>query len=73
VQAGDIRKAKRMAFAEGFQLSRPQFELLDEILRVVRDKDSFFGGMQVILEGDYLQYVFSSSAAVRTAHRTPTI
>lgn len=56
----EIKDIRAMAFAEMFQLPALKLQLLDEILRSVRGVDEFFGGIQCIFEGDYLQYVFGS-------------
>jgi hypothetical protein len=63
-QVRRIQQLKRVAIAEGFQLTASKFELLDKIIRTVRKDDRFFGNIQVVFEGDPLQYVFSSKLSL---------
>ncbi len=44
-----------LAIDEISMLSKETFELLDQLLRKVRDSDIAFGGIQLVLFGDFLQ------------------
>ncbi|MDR1494960.1 MAG: AAA family ATPase [Rickettsiales bacterium] len=44
-----------LAIDEVSMLSRETFEMLDELLRLVRDSNRPFGGIQIILFGDFFQ------------------
>lgn len=49
------RNCRVLIIDEISMLDRKLFELLDEIARKTRENDSPFGGMQVILVGDFMQ------------------
>ena len=50
-----LLKTDVLAIDEISMLSMETFEKIDKILRVVRDKDEPFGGIQLILFGDFFQ------------------
>ncbi|STY99368.1 conjugal transfer relaxase TraA [Moraxella lacunata] len=50
-----LRDAKVLIIDEISMLHAKQVDLLDEILRTIRDNDAPFGGVQVIFSGDFFQ------------------
>ncbi|MDX2187752.1 MAG: PIF1 family ATP-dependent DNA helicase [Opitutaceae bacterium] len=50
-----ICRAKALAIDETSMLDADGFDLLDQVLRMVRQTDRPFGGLQLILFGDFLQ------------------
>ncbi len=50
-----LRSAKMLAIDEISMISADIFDLLNELLKVVRNNDEPFGGIQLILFGDFLQ------------------
>lgn len=54
-QRNQMRAAKMLAIDEISMVSAEIFELLDQVLRYVRRNNSPFGGIQLILLGDFLQ------------------
>lgn len=52
---GKIRKCKLLAIDEISMLKGSTFSYIDEVLRIVRDEDAPFGGIQLLLFGDFFQ------------------
>lgn len=50
-----IKNARMLAIDEISMISATTFDLLDEVFRAVRNNDKPFGGLQMILFGDFLQ------------------
>lgn len=50
-----LRACSLLAIDEISMLDAKMFDLLNEVLKIVRGKDEAFGGLQVILFGDFLQ------------------
>ncbi|MFT6332174.1 MAG: ATP-dependent DNA helicase PIF1 [Lentimonas sp.] len=50
-----LKLAKMLAIDEISMISAPVFDLLNEVLKAVRENDAPFGGLQLILFGDFLQ------------------
>jgi ATP-dependent DNA helicase PIF1 len=50
-----ILKAKRLAIDEVSMIGGDLFEITDKVFRIVRKRDEPFGGVQLILFGDFLQ------------------
>jgi len=50
-----LRKAKILAIDEISMISADIFDLLNELLKAVRESNKAFGGIQLILFGDFLQ------------------
>lgn len=76
-----IRTAKRLAIDEVSMIHGELFELIDRVFRLVRENDAPFGGIQMILFGDFLQlppvskgreqrFAFQSDAWVSAGIRT---
>ena len=78
---GRIKKAKRLALDEVSMIHGELFEKMDEVFRIVRKNPAPFGGVQLILFGDFLQlppvargkpqaFAFQSAAWERAAIET---
>ncbi|MCE3255127.1 MAG: hypothetical protein K0R25_621 [Rickettsiaceae bacterium] len=50
-----LKLAKMLAIDEISMISAPVFDLLNELLKAVRENDKPFGDLQIILFGDFLQ------------------
>jgi ATP-dependent exoDNAse (exonuclease V) alpha subunit len=50
-----IRKAKILAIDEISMISSNVFDILDSVLRAIRNNDKVMGGLQIVLFGDFLQ------------------
>jgi len=50
-----LKLAKMLAIDEISMISAPLFDLLNDLLKAVRQNDQPFGGLQLILFGDFLQ------------------
>ena len=50
-----LKMAKMLAIDEISMISAPIFDLLNELLKAIRQNDKPFGGLQLILFGDFLQ------------------
>ena len=50
-----LKLAKMLAIDEISMISAPVFDLLNDLLKAVRQNDQPFGGLQLILFGDFLQ------------------
>jgi len=50
-----LKLAKMLAIDEISMISAPVFDLLNDLLKAVRQSDQPFGGLQLILFGDFLQ------------------
>ena len=50
-----IRQTNILAIDEISMISSPTLELIDQVLRVVRENNKVMGGMQIIFFGDFLQ------------------
>ncbi|MBU6338422.1 MAG: AAA family ATPase [Rickettsiales bacterium] len=50
-----IRKTKILAIDEVSMISSNIFDILDSVLRAVRNNDKVMGGLQIVLFGDFLQ------------------
>ncbi len=50
-----LKLAKMLAIDEISMISAPVFDLINELLKAVRQNDKPFGGLQLILFGDFLQ------------------
>jgi ATP-dependent DNA helicase PIF1 len=50
-----LKLAKMLAIDEISMISAPIFDLLNELLKTIRQNEASFGGLQLILFGDFLQ------------------
>ncbi|MFT6220460.1 MAG: ATP-dependent exoDNAse (exonuclease V) alpha subunit [Myxococcota bacterium] len=50
-----LKLAKMLAIDEISMISAPVFDLINELLKAIRQNDKPFGGLQLILFGDFLQ------------------
>ncbi|MDR2777306.1 MAG: AAA family ATPase [Rickettsiales bacterium] len=73
-----ILRTEALAIDEVSMLSKETFEMLDRLLRIIRDDQEPFGGIQIILFGDFFQlppvnsdrYCFESQIWIEAAIET---